>query len=44
LDGPGPLIPAAAAAVREWRFIPALLNGQPADSEQNASIEFRLPR
>ena len=44
LDGPGPLVPAAVAAVREWRFIPALLNGQPVDSEQNASVEFRLPR
>jgi TonB family protein len=44
LDGPGPLIPAAVAAAREWRFIPALLNGQPVDSEQNASVEFRLPR
>jgi TonB family protein len=44
LDGPGPLIPAAVAAVREWRFIPAVLNGQPVDSEQNANVEFRLPR
>jgi TonB family protein len=44
LDGPGPLIPAALAAVREWRFIPALLNGQPVDSEQNTSVEFRVPR
>jgi len=42
LSGPGPLVPAALAAVREWRFIPALLNGQPVDSEKDVSIEFRL--
>jgi TonB family protein len=44
LSGPAPLIPAALAAVREWRFIPALRNGQPVDSEKDVSIEFQLPR
>ena len=44
LDGPGPLVPAAVAAAREWRFIPALLNGQPIASELDTSVEFRLPR
>src|ERR1700733_11940734 len=44
LSGPAPLVPAALAAVREWRFIPALLNGQPIDSEKDVSIEFQLSR
>jgi protein TonB len=44
LSGPAPLVPSALAAVREWRFIPALLNGQPVDSEKDVSIEFQLSR
>jgi TonB family protein len=44
LSGPAPLVPAALAAVREWRFIPALLNGQPIDTEKDVSIEFQLSR
>jgi TonB family protein len=44
LSGPAPLVPAALAAVREWRFIPALLNGQPIDTEKDVSIEFELSR
>ena len=44
LSGPAPLVPAALAAVREWRFIPALLNGQAIDSEKDVSIEFQLSR
>jgi TonB family protein len=43
LDGPGPLVPAALSAAREWRFIPALLNGRPIDAEKDISIDFRLP-
>jgi len=44
LSGPAPLVPAALAAVREWRFIPALLNGRPVDTEKDVSIEFQLSR
>jgi TonB family protein len=44
LSGPAPLVPAALAAVREWRFIPALLNGQPIEAEKDVSIEFQLSR
>ncbi len=44
LSGPASLVPSALAAVREWRFIPALLNGQPVDSEKDVSIEFQLSR
>ena len=44
LSGPDVLVPAALAAVREWRFIPALLNGQPVQSEKDVSIEFQIWR
>jgi TonB family protein len=44
LNGPDVLVPAALAAVREWRFIPALLNGQPVDTEKDVSIDFQLSR
>ncbi len=44
LSGPAPLVPAALAAVREWRYIPALLNGQPIDTEKDVSVEFQLSR
>jgi TonB family protein len=43
LSGPDPLVPAALAAAREWRFIPALFNGQPIDAEKDVGIEFHLP-
>ena len=44
LGGPAILIPAAAAAAKEWRFLPALLNGQPVETEQDVKVDFRLPR
>jgi periplasmic protein TonB len=44
LDGPAILIPAAVAAAKNWRFLPALLNGQPVETEQDVKIDFRLPR
>jgi periplasmic protein TonB len=43
LSGPPLLVPAAISAVKNWRYLPALLNGQPVKSEQDVSIEFRLP-
>jgi TonB family protein len=33
---------AAAAAVRQWKFTPTLLNGQPVEVEMTASIAFNL--
>jgi TonB family protein len=33
---------AAAAAVRQWKFTPTLLNGQPVEVEMTASIAFSL--
>ena len=44
LSGPSLLVPAALEAAREWRFIPALLNGQPINAEKDVSIVFQLPR
>ena len=43
VSGPQLLSPAAMDAARYWRYIPALLNGQPIESEEDISIEFRLP-
>jgi TonB family protein len=43
LSGPAVLAPAALEAARYWRYLPALLNGQPVESEQNIEIQFRLP-
>src|SRR5271156_1821713 len=44
LSGPAPLVPSALAAVREGGFLPALLTGQPVDSEKDVSVEFQLSR
>jgi TonB family protein len=43
LSGPSLLVPAAISAVRDWRYLPALLNGEPVKSEQDVSVDFRLP-
>ena len=42
VSGPPSLVSAAITAAREWRYIPALLNGQPVESETDIDIEFRL--
>jgi TonB family protein len=43
LSGPAILAPAALEAARYWRYLPALLNGQPVETEQDIEIDFRLP-
>jgi TonB family protein len=43
LSGPAPLVPAAMDAARYWRYLPALLNGEPVATEQDVEIDFRLP-
>jgi protein TonB len=43
LSGPPLLVTAALEAARYWRYLPALLNGQPVETEQDVEIEFRLP-
>jgi protein TonB len=44
LSGSPLLAPAAMAAAQNWRYLPALLNGEPVETEQDAKIEFHLPR
>jgi TonB family protein len=44
LSGPPPLFPAALAAVRQWRYNPTLLNGQPIETQEDISLVFRLPK
>lgn len=44
VSGPPSLVSAAINAAREWRYIPALLNGQPVESETDIDIDFRLSR
>jgi TonB family protein len=44
LSGAPLLVPAAVAAAKDWRYLPALLNGEPIETEQDAKIEFHLPQ
>jgi len=44
LDGPPSLIPAALAAVRQWRYSPSLLEGRPIQTERQIKIVFQLSR
>jgi TonB family protein len=43
LSGPSPLFPAALTAVRQWRYNPTMLNGQPIETQEDISLVFRLP-
>jgi TonB family protein len=43
LSGPALLAPAALDAAKYWRYVPALLNGEPVETEQDVEINFRLP-
>jgi TonB family protein len=43
VSGPNALVPAALSAAREWRYVPALLNGEPVETQTDITIEFRLP-
>lgn len=42
LSGPPLLVPAALEAARYWRYLPALLNGQPVETEKDVEINFKL--
>jgi TonB family protein len=44
VSGPPLLALAALDAAQYWRYMPALLNGQPIETEQDIEITFRLPR
>ncbi|MFZ3201121.1 MAG: TonB family protein [Candidatus Acidiferrales bacterium] len=43
LSGPPALIAAAVDAVSQWRYKPALLRGQAVATQEDITIEFRLP-
>jgi TonB family protein len=40
--GPALLTPAAEGAVRQWRFTPSSIGGQPVEAEEDITITFRL--
>jgi protein TonB len=42
LSGHPLLIPAAVDAVRQWRYRPYLLNGQPVEVETSVTVNFIL--
>jgi len=42
LSGPGILANAAQEAVRQWRFKPYLLEGQPVETEANITVNFTI--
>lgn len=44
VSGDAMLARAAVDAVRQWRYRPYLLNGQPVEIETQVSISFKLPR
>lgn len=44
ISGPSALTEPAVKAVREWRYKPTTVNGQPIESEVNVKMIFRLPR
>jgi TonB family protein len=44
VSGPPPLTAAAIDAAQYWRYIPALRNGEPVETETDISIEFHRPR
>ena len=41
IDGPPSLIPAARDAVRQWRYRPYILNGQPVEVETMITVSFK---
>ena len=43
ISGPVPLVEAAKAAVRQWRYTPTLLEGKPVEAEEDVSIVFQIP-
>jgi TonB family protein len=42
VSGPPALVPAVLSAVRQWRYQPTLLAGQPVETGQDVTIVFRL--
>lgn len=44
ISGPRELVPAAMAAVRQWRYRPILANEKPQQATTTVEIQFKLPR
>ncbi|HXX01473.1 MAG TPA: energy transducer TonB, partial [Candidatus Acidoferrales bacterium] len=44
LSGPAQLTGAAADAVKQWKYKPYLLNGEPVEIQTQVTVVFRLPR
>jgi TonB family protein len=42
LEGPDPLIQAAADAVKQWTYKPTLLNGEPVKVQTTVTVNFTL--
>jgi protein TonB len=42
ISGPAMLVGSAIRAVRQWRYKPYLLNGQPVEVETQIKLQFRL--
>ena len=42
VGGPEPLASAATSAVKQWRYKPASVGGQPVEAEQDVTVAFRL--
>ena len=42
VSGPAMLVSSAIQAVRQWRYKPYLLNGQPVEVETQIKLQFRL--
>ena len=41
-SGPALLVPAAVTAVRQWRYTPSAVGGQPVEADEDITITFRL--
>jgi protein TonB len=42
ISGPDVLIPAALAAVQQWKYAPTYLNGEAVSIGMNVTVQFRL--
>ena len=42
VSGPAPLVPAATAAVSQWRYRPTMINGEPVEVDTTIDIIFSL--
>jgi TonB family protein len=43
ISGPPILTAAAEAALREWRYEPTFINGDPVETQADITMVFRLP-